>query len=146
MYLVKNTQRDSVAAANAISGILPAECCHRRIRRVFFTRYMASSARCSKPFLGSRIHGVGCHAHTGRQLDVQALVHKPGALAKPVCASAAATFNALSFDVLRQQDHKFISAVTERKIDQPATLLQRISNFRQQPRTHQVPVRIVPLV
>jgi len=31
MYLVKNTQRDSVAAANI--GIL-AECCHRRIRRV----------------------------------------------------------------------------------------------------------------
>src|SRR5438552_2909141 len=31
-------------------------------------------------FLGSRIHGVGCHAHTGRQLDVQALIHEPGTL------------------------------------------------------------------
>src|SRR6266480_457257 len=50
------------------------------------------------------------------------------------------------FRCLRQQDYKLIPAITEREIDQPAMLLQRISDLRQQPGAHQVPVRIVYLL
>jgi len=39
---------------------------------------------------------------------------------------------------LRQQQQKFVATIAKRKIDQPAVRLQRISDFPQQARTHQM--------
>src|SRR5215471_8321646 len=47
---------------------------------------------------------------------------------------------------LRQQEHKFVSAVTECKINQAAMLLQCVSNVGQQSRANQMPLRVVHLL
>src|SRR5215472_248068 len=90
-------------------------------------------------FLCARVHRVRSHPEAGGQADFQTFLLKPHAFANEF-VQAPRNVQRVVFGGLWQKENEFVSTVAERKIDQTAVRLQSVSDFSQQPRTHQVSV------
>src|SRR5438309_2959071 len=81
---------------------------------------------------GAGIDGIRCHSHARCQFDVQAILGEPRRFANQA-VQPARHVRRVFFGCLRQQQHKLVAAITKRKIDQPAVLLQCIAYIGEQP-------------
>src|SRR4029077_8224089 len=91
---------------------------------------------------GARIGGIGRDANTRRDLDVDVWFLEPHGLADQLVKTSRYTLRVL-FRSLRKQQHEFVAAIAERKVDKPALVLDGLPDFRQRLRSHQVPVSVV---